>query len=701
MPIVSVIIPTYNCEKFLPDALDSVLKQTFQDFEIIVVDDGSTDNTRGLIKSYMDKHPGKINYVYQENMGLACARNTAIRHSKGEYIAILDADDMFMPNRLEEEIAVFEKYPEVGLIHANVKNIDEKGNLLFIPERTREKMTGYIFKQIFLRETNVNIATIMFRRKCLEDAGMFDENLARLGCEDRDFVLRVAMKYKIFYLDRVVAAYRFREGSMSKDLRKMLKARLYVIDKFCPPGKSMILRRRALARIFKDLGDSALDTGSFSEAVKNYGKSLKCWPVSYFVWINLFKTLFHYKTKNLEKSKVDLMQVWNCALPKDCSFGDFAVQIAQKGKAEGLGTHFILPNLDFVETRIKILGFDAQYTVFRNNWKKLGVAFKILREIFKIGPRIADFHFCDSLNFLPVFLFARLAGIEIIYHYHGEIQPLEKLRFINRHFSKLRLLTLFSSRIICVSEANRRYLRALNIQKRMEVIYNGIAIDKFLENSKRSSWNKSDLFPQANIKIVTSIGSLIPRKGMDILLKAFQIVIKEAPEARLVIIGKGDLAPFERLARKLGIVEFIRLTGFLKEYPYGILNSTDLYVSASYAESFGLSIAEAELLGIPVVATRVGGVPEVVVDTKTGFLAPAGDEKALAEKMVLLLKDDNLRKRMGAAGRQNVLDKFSLEERVEELFQNLFPAEIKRSQGCTSSRSEGFNKMLVSSKSEV
>ncbi|MFA5038111.1 MAG: glycosyltransferase [Candidatus Omnitrophota bacterium] len=289
MSKVSVIIPTYNCAKFLPDALDSVLKQTFQDFEIIVVDDGSTDNTRGLIKSYMDKHPGKINYVYQENMGLACARNTAIRHSKGEYIAILDADDMFMPNRLEEEIQAFERNPGIGVVHANISWLSEEGGVLSTPKRNKKVLSGNIFNAIFLRDAHVSISTILVKKECFDKAGLFDENLTRLGCEDRDMWLRISQHYPFLYIDNVLGLYRLRQGSMSKDQAKMLKARYYVINKFCPAGSLSLLRRKALSRIHKDQGDGFLVLGNRHSAKQEFLKSLKFWPFAVMSWLNLFK----------------------------------------------------------------------------------------------------------------------------------------------------------------------------------------------------------------------------------------------------------------------------------------------------------------------------------------------------------------------------------------------------------------------------
>ena len=108
MSKVSILIPSYNNAHYLPQAIDSALNQTFQDFEIIIIDDGSTDNTREIVERYLKRAPDKIRYIYQDNQGLARARNTGLRHARGEYVALLDADDVWLPARLEETVKILD-----------------------------------------------------------------------------------------------------------------------------------------------------------------------------------------------------------------------------------------------------------------------------------------------------------------------------------------------------------------------------------------------------------------------------------------------------------------------------------------------------------------------------------------------------------------------------------------------------------------
>lgn len=291
MPSVSVIIPTFNCAKYLPEAVESALNQSYQDFEIVIIDDGSTDKTNEIVECYAKSHNDKIQYIYQQNKGLACARNTGIKNSQGEYIALLDADDVWLPNRLAEQIAVIEKSKNVGLVHSNITFISEEGKLLSTPKRDEGSLCGNIFNALFTRNAHISCPTVLFRRECLESVGLFDENLAHLGCEDRELWLRIAKKYKIIYIDKVLAHYRIRKGSMCKNMPKMLEARYYVVNKFFPRDKpSPIVKNIALANIHKDIGDELLYAGQCQESRNHYLKAFSFWPFSLRLWINFIKT---------------------------------------------------------------------------------------------------------------------------------------------------------------------------------------------------------------------------------------------------------------------------------------------------------------------------------------------------------------------------------------------------------------------------
>ena len=296
---VSILIPSYNAARYLSQAVDSALNQTFQDFEIIIIDDGSTDNTREIVERYLKQEPDKIRYIYQDNQGLACARNTGIKAAKGDYLALLDADDIWCPDRLEKGIEAIESDPGIGLVHANSTRVDENGRTLFTPVRDLRYLAGPMFENIFLRKADIACPTVLFRKACCDEVGLFDPHLTRLGCEDRELWLRIVRKFKIVHIDQALALYRVRLNSMSKNQQKMLQARLYVVDKFFPAEKNDRLRYLALAKIYRDSGDEHLFRQQFEHAKEQYWKSISFNPFSFWTWINLGKSFIKLKVRHV------------------------------------------------------------------------------------------------------------------------------------------------------------------------------------------------------------------------------------------------------------------------------------------------------------------------------------------------------------------------------------------------------------------
>ncbi len=222
MPKVSVIIPTYNRSQYICQAIDSVLMQIFTDYEIIIVDDGSTDDTREVLKKYGNT----IQYLYQKNMGPPSAMNTGIRCSKGEYFVILGDDDVLMPNMLERQAAVLERNPDIAFVCSGTYFMDEHSQVYKTSDsgRYREKS----FKSL-LFDNFVWHLTVLIRRKISEEMGHLDESL--LTNHDHDLWLRIAIKYKFEYTDAPLAKFRRHSGNFSKSLELHLRDHLTILDK--------------------------------------------------------------------------------------------------------------------------------------------------------------------------------------------------------------------------------------------------------------------------------------------------------------------------------------------------------------------------------------------------------------------------------------------------------------------------------------
>lgn len=232
-PKVSVIIPTYNRAKWLLEALESVFKQTrltvghaCQDYEIIVVDDGSTDNTKEVLKPYLDK----IIYLYKENGGVSSARNLGIKHSRGEFIACLDSDDLWFPDKLRLQVEYLEKHPEIGLVFCWYELFDEDkyGNKI---KKYDYKYTGEDISFWKLLTQRIDIMAPMFRRVCLDKAGLFDESFTR--GEDTDLWLRIAKHYPIGKINQILTRYRLHPLNKVRfaDSQGQLATRLRILKK--------------------------------------------------------------------------------------------------------------------------------------------------------------------------------------------------------------------------------------------------------------------------------------------------------------------------------------------------------------------------------------------------------------------------------------------------------------------------------------
>jgi len=220
LPKVSVVIPSYQAGRFIREAVDSVLHQSYKDYEIIIVDDGSTDNTKEVLASYGDR----IKVLNQNNMGVSAARNKGIMSSRGEYIAFLDADDLWLPDKLERQVTLLEEHPEIGLVFSDMWVVGETD----VPARDRpflgksafqigKPSKGKVFKHLFLNDF-IPMPTAMVRRRCFEKVGLFDS--AYDSCEDYDLWLRLSQHFSIDYVDKPLAIYRMHGGSLIHDLEK-------------------------------------------------------------------------------------------------------------------------------------------------------------------------------------------------------------------------------------------------------------------------------------------------------------------------------------------------------------------------------------------------------------------------------------------------------------------------------------------------
>jgi glycosyltransferase involved in cell wall biosynthesis len=277
MPTVSVIIPTYNYGRFIAEAIESALAQSHKPAEVIVVDDGSTDDTKSVVLSFGDT----VRYIKQLNAGVCSARNRGVTESGGELIAFLDADDTWEPTKLEKQVALFAADSEIGLVHSAMREFDTAtGETILLHLDGQE---GWVADEMLLWERvaiNGPGGTIMVSRDAFDAVNGFDEQMK--VSEDWDFCYRVARKYKVGFVREPLVNYRSHAAAAHLNIREMERGMSHFYAKaFADPDPGIQkIRRRAIGNFYRILAGSYFQSGQYTDFARSSLKSLWNRPAS-------------------------------------------------------------------------------------------------------------------------------------------------------------------------------------------------------------------------------------------------------------------------------------------------------------------------------------------------------------------------------------------------------------------------------------
>ncbi|MBA3923095.1 MAG: glycosyltransferase [Nostocaceae cyanobacterium] len=271
MPSISVVIPAYNAERTILETIASVQQQTFSDFELIVINDGSIDRTLELLNSVEDS---RLNIFSYSNGGLPTARNRGISRASGEFIAFLDADDLWTPDKLELQVEALQQHPDAGVAYSWTSFMEEKeGSLSFKPCEP-VFFQGNVYANLLVGDFIYNGSNTLIRKQAIESTGEFEPTLK--SCEDWDYWLRLAARWHFVVVPKYQILYRRSSGAMSSKVEVMKQACLIVLEKAyqAAPSEVQYLKNQSFTSFHKYCADLYLKHSSDMNGVKEAGQHL-------------------------------------------------------------------------------------------------------------------------------------------------------------------------------------------------------------------------------------------------------------------------------------------------------------------------------------------------------------------------------------------------------------------------------------------
>lgn len=297
-----MVIPTLNRAHFLGEAMDSVLAQTYRPIELIVVNDGCTDNTDAVVEQWAEKcareREFELRYLHQDAGGGNAARNTGVRKGRGELVAFLDDDDRWSPQKLEKQIPMFLADGEVGAVYCGTRwlNLDIRTRL---PYRPRPYPQGWLLPKLLVRDATAPTSAYVVRRVCFDDVGFFDEALP--ARQDWDMWIRLSEKYKMAATPECLVEQGQHAGErVSTSAPKLVEANKRIFEKYAPLRRrfSFILRLRARAKLCSTLGGVHCDFGhSPVRAVLSHLQGILAWPLRVSNYLGLLRAVMPAKLR--------------------------------------------------------------------------------------------------------------------------------------------------------------------------------------------------------------------------------------------------------------------------------------------------------------------------------------------------------------------------------------------------------------------
>ena len=613
-PIISVIMGIYNCGDTLSEAIECIVNQTFTDWELIMCDDGSNDNTYEIAISYKEKYPEKIIVLQNEkNRGLNYTLNKCLKQARGKYIARMDGDDRCNKERFAIEIDVLEKEPKIAIVSTDMEFFDESGvwGKISHPE--------YPMPEDFVKESPFCHAPCMVKREAYMKVRGYSVSEKLLRVEDYHLWIKM---YKCGYRGKNIhkSLYQMRDDRNAYG-RRSFKNRMneYYV-------KQMAIRTFRLKKRNYLLALRPIIVGLLPRFI--YDKLHK-WRLSNKenkTGLCMSKKKILFLIHDLGQGGAEKVLV-NLVNNMDRNKFDISVIVLFGG---GINEQFLKPDIKFRAVWSRMIPGNSKLMklVTPKQLHKM-----VIKENYDIevsyleGPSARVISGCQNKN------------TKLVSWIHGEQKSFEKVAEAFRNKKEAKKCYESFDQIICVSEAVKKdFCELLNYQKPCCVLYNTVESSKIIEKSKEPvpELEKDNFF-----KLI-AVGSLKSVKGYNRLLHIFLKLQQENKKVRLYILGIGPQEKeLKDYVEKNGLKDRVIFLGY-QTNPYKYVARANLFVCASYAEGFSTAATEALIVGTPVCTVEVSGMKEMLGQENEYGIVTLNDNKDLYKGIKLLMEDKKL-----------------------------------------------------------
>lgn len=644
-PVISVIMGIYNCGDTLSEAIECIVNQTFSDWELIMCDDGSNDDTYEIAISYKEKYPEKIIVLQNEkNRGLNYTLNKCLKQAKGKYIARMDGDDRCDKERFAIEINVLEKKPEIAIVSTDMEFFDESGvwGKISHPE--------YPVPEDFVKESPFCHAPCMVKREAYMKVKGYSVSDKLLRVEDYHLWIKM---YKCGYRGKNIhkCLYQMRDDRNAYS-RRSFKNRLneYYVKRLAI--RTFRLKKWNYLLALRPIIVGLLPNCVYDKLHKGRLAKKESWKSLDMQKKKILFLIHDLGQGGAEKVLVNLVNNINR------NEFDISVTVLFGG---GINEQFLKPDIKFKAVWPKMIPGNSKLMklVSPKQLHKIVVKENYDIEVSYLeGPSARVISGCQNKN------------TKLISWIHGEQKSLKKVSESFRSKKEAKKCYEKFDQTICVSETVKKdFCKLLNYQRPCCVLYNTVESNKIIEKSKEPVPElESDKF----FKLI-AVGSLKTIKGYNRLLHIIFRLKQENKKIRLYVLGIGPQEKeLKEYVEKKGLKENIIFLGY-QTNPYKYVAKSELFVCSSFAEGFSTAATEALIVGTPVCTVNVSGMKEMLGEDNEYGIVTENSEEALYEGIKNIVDDPKKLKhyKRMAQIRGKIFNTQITTEKVEKLFSEL------------------------------